>query len=107
MRCLKSRFPIWIIVFDELELIIYVSQGLTLSTASLVPPCIARKRISWCDVAQGFKFKYFSDKKKKLVVRYEGVHTCNTIRPVQFSELLLRKAQQIQGMSNVQFIPYT
>ena len=26
----------WIIVFDELELILYVSQGLTLSTASLV-----------------------------------------------------------------------
>ena len=36
MRCPKSRFPIWIIVFDELELIIFVSQGLTLSTASLV-----------------------------------------------------------------------
>ena len=38
MRCPKSRFPIWIIVFDELELIIFVSQGLTLSTASLVNP---------------------------------------------------------------------
>ena len=36
MRCLKSRFPIRIIVLDELELIIFVSQGLTLSTASLV-----------------------------------------------------------------------
>ena len=36
MRCPKSRFPIWFIVFDELELIIFVSQGLTLSTASLV-----------------------------------------------------------------------
>ena len=36
MRCPKSRFPIPIIVFDELELIIFVSQGLTLSTASLV-----------------------------------------------------------------------
>ena len=36
MRCPKSRFPIQIIVFDELELIIFVSQGLTLSTASLV-----------------------------------------------------------------------
>merc|ERR1712110_759501 len=36
MRCPKSRFPILIIVFDELELIIFVSQGLTLSTASLV-----------------------------------------------------------------------
>ena len=36
MRCPKSRFPIWIIVFDELEFIIFVSQGLTLSTASLV-----------------------------------------------------------------------
>ena len=35
MRCPKSRFPIRIIVFDELELIIFVSQGLTLSTASL------------------------------------------------------------------------
>ena len=35
MRCPKSRFPIQIIVFDELELIIFVSQGLTLSTASL------------------------------------------------------------------------
>ena len=36
MRCPKSRFPICIIVFDELELIIFVIQGLTLSTASLV-----------------------------------------------------------------------
>ena len=36
MRCPKSRFPIRIIVFDKLELIIFVSQGLTLSTASLV-----------------------------------------------------------------------
>ena len=36
MRCPKSRFPIQIIVFDELELIIIVSQGLTLLTASLV-----------------------------------------------------------------------
>ena len=39
MRCPKSRFPILIIVFDELELIIFVSQGLTLSTASLVSIC--------------------------------------------------------------------
>ena len=31
-----SKFPIRIIVFDKLELIIFVSQGLTLSTASLV-----------------------------------------------------------------------
>ena len=36
MRCPKSGLPIQIIVFDELELIIFVSQGLTLSTASLV-----------------------------------------------------------------------
>ena len=36
MRCPKFRFPIQIIVFDKLELIILVSQGLTLSTASLV-----------------------------------------------------------------------
>ena len=36
MRCPKSRFSIPIIVFDELELIIFVSQGLALSTASLV-----------------------------------------------------------------------
>ena len=36
MRCPKSRFPIQIIVFGKLELIIFVSQGLTLSTASLV-----------------------------------------------------------------------
>ena len=36
MRCPKSRFPIRIIVFDELEVIIVVSQGLTQSTASLV-----------------------------------------------------------------------
>ena len=32
----KYRFPIRIIVFDELEFIIFVSQGLTLTTASLV-----------------------------------------------------------------------
>ena len=36
MRCPKSGFPIRIIVFDELELIIFVSKGLTLSTARLV-----------------------------------------------------------------------
>ena len=38
MRCLKSRFPIaiGIIVIDEPELILFVNQGLTLSTASLV-----------------------------------------------------------------------
>ena len=36
MRCPKSRFPIRFIVFDKLKLIIFVSQGLTLSTASLV-----------------------------------------------------------------------
>ena len=36
MTCPMSRFPIGVIVFDELELILYVSQGLTLSTASLV-----------------------------------------------------------------------
>ena len=36
MRCSKSRFSIKIIEFDELELIIFVSHGLTLSTASLV-----------------------------------------------------------------------
>ena len=36
MRCPKFRFPIQIIVFDEPKLIIFVSQGLTLSTASLV-----------------------------------------------------------------------
>ena len=36
MRCPKFRFPIGVIVFDELELISVVSQGLTLSTASLV-----------------------------------------------------------------------
>ena len=36
MRCPKSRFPIRIIVYEELEFIIYVSQGLTPSTASLV-----------------------------------------------------------------------
>ena len=36
MRCPKSRFPIRIIVFDKLELIIFESQDLTLSTASLV-----------------------------------------------------------------------
>ena len=42
MRCPKSGFPILIIVFDELELIIFVSQGLTLSTASLVLSFIIR-----------------------------------------------------------------
>ena len=36
IRCPRSRFPIRIIVFDELEIIIFVSQGLTPSTASLV-----------------------------------------------------------------------
>ena len=36
MRCPKSRFPFWIIVFDEHQLIIFKSQGVTVSTASLV-----------------------------------------------------------------------
>ena len=36
MRCPKYRFPIRIIVIDELEIIIFESQGLTLSTASQV-----------------------------------------------------------------------
>ena len=36
MRCPKSRFPIRIIVFDELKLIFFVNQGLSLLTASLV-----------------------------------------------------------------------
>ena len=36
MRCTKFIFPIGVIVFDELELIGIVSQGLTLLTASLV-----------------------------------------------------------------------
>ena len=36
MSCPKFRFPIGVIVFDELELISFVGQGLTLSTASLV-----------------------------------------------------------------------
>ena len=35
-KCPKSRFPIRIITFDEFELSIFVSQFLTLSTASLV-----------------------------------------------------------------------
>ena len=34
--CPKSRIPIRIIVFDELDFIILVSQGLTLTTACLV-----------------------------------------------------------------------
>ena len=41
-----SRFPIRIIVFDELKLIIFVSQGLTLSTTSLVKVSIPRHYIS-------------------------------------------------------------
>ena len=50
MRCPKSRFPIRIIVFDELKLIIFVSQGLTLSTASpvkifFIAPCPVEKII--------------------------------------------------------------
>ncbi len=32
----KSKFLIWIIVFDKHELIVHVIQGLSLSTASLV-----------------------------------------------------------------------
>ena len=38
MRCLSSDSQLGslVIVFDELELISFVSQGLTLSTASLV-----------------------------------------------------------------------
>ena len=44
MRCPKSRFPIRIIVFDEHELIIFVSQGLTLSTASLVELLILQSK---------------------------------------------------------------
>ena len=35
------QFPIGVIVFDEHELISFVSQGLTLSTASLVQSFLA------------------------------------------------------------------
>ena len=36
MKFPKSRFPIRVIIFDKLELINFVSHGLTQSTASLV-----------------------------------------------------------------------
>ena len=36
MSCTKFRFPIGVIVFDELELMSNVRLGLTLSSASLV-----------------------------------------------------------------------
>ena len=36
MRCPKFRFPIGVIVIDELELISFVSHGLTPSTTSLI-----------------------------------------------------------------------
>ena len=36
MRCTKFRFPIGVIVIDQLELVSFLSKGLTLSTASLV-----------------------------------------------------------------------
>ena len=47
MRCPKSRFPIQIIVFDELELIIIVSQGLTASLVKIffIAPCPVEKII--------------------------------------------------------------
>ena len=52
MRCPKSRFPICIIAFHKLELIIFVSQGLTLSTASLV---FLLFRISGLQLDLGFR----------------------------------------------------
>ena len=46
------QFPIGVIVFDEHELISFVSQGLTLSTANLVQNC--RYKIA-CEVVTGRK----------------------------------------------------
>ena len=42
MRCLKSNLPVGFIVFDEPELIVFVIQGLSLSSASLVN-CLVNK----------------------------------------------------------------
>ena len=53
MRCPQFRFSIMIIVFDELKLIIFVSQGLTLSTASLV---FTKTAITQAKMAQIEKF---------------------------------------------------
>ena len=39
----KSKFLIWIVVFDEHELIVYVIQGLSLSTARLVIQLFGKK----------------------------------------------------------------
>ena len=37
MRCPKPKFPIQIIVLDELEIIVHVIQGLSLQTAIVQP----------------------------------------------------------------------
>ena len=46
LRRPKSRFPDRIIVFDELEIILFVNQGLTLSTGSLVSPCFLAQSLA-------------------------------------------------------------
>ena len=69
MRCPKSRFPIQIIVFDELDLIIFVSQGLNLSTASLVVH-IHIPHYHICRYIKSFQFKGTSLWEKSRILEW-------------------------------------
>ena len=77
MRCPKSRFPIRIIVFDELELIIFVSQGLTLSTASLVYFIYLLFTINFFDEERGTQSLYLTgqdtDRCKCCILKLKGL----------------------------------
>ena len=73
MRCPKSRFPIRIIVFDKPELIIFVSQGLTLSTASLVLFIIVRLRLIQ---SQSLNIYLFLPSKPSLLINVFQCQDC-------------------------------
>ena len=69
MRCPKSRFPIRIIVFDKLELIIFESQGLTLSTCLVL--------VSSC---RGAHFLYLLD---SISFAEVDVRVCDAVRKLE------------------------
>ena len=74
VRCPKSRFQIRIIVFDKLELIIFVSQGFTLSTASIVWLKIDMEWNEWQPDKRGSQLKTSTDlTKNKIYFHISGV----------------------------------
>ena len=87
MRCPKSRFSIQIIVFDKLELIIFVSQGLTLSTASLVELSFKFKRnvqlfLFWCSCLLAQRRDQQHLESRRLLYAMGNVYIWIVLRPV-------------------------